>query len=223
VVQTDDACGQMLAALREAGLADNTIVIFSADNGPENYAYARDEKFDHWSAAPFRGLKRDIYEGGHHVPFLLKWPGVTKAGAVSDALLSQVDLMATFAALVQFDLPKQSAEDSFNLLPWLQGKAAKPPRSFLVHNTNAKHYAVRDGDWVLVVAPSGHTSRQPPPAWVKKHQLPPDDDQPVELYNLKEDLGQRHNIAAQHPKEVARLQALLKKLQDQGHSAPRLD
>ncbi|MFM1768982.1 MAG: Arylsulfatase [Verrucomicrobiota bacterium] len=223
VVQTDDACGQMLAALREAGLADNTIVVFSADNGPENYAYARDEKYEHWSAAPFRGLKRDLYEGGHHVPFLLKWPGVTKAGAVSDALLSQVDLMATFAALVQFDLPRQSAEDSFNFLPWLQGKTAAPPRTTLIHNTNAKHYAIRDGQWLLVDAPSGHTSRQPPAAWVKKHRQPPDDPQPVELYNLKDDLGQRHNLAAQHPDQVARLKALLKKLQDQGHTAPRLN
>jgi len=223
VVQTDDSCGQLLAALRESGLESNTIVIFSADNGPENYAYARDEKFDHWSAAPFRGLKRDLYEGGHHVPFVLKWPGVTKAGSVSDALLSQVDLMATFAALLNFDLPRNSAEDSFNFLPWLKGDARTPPRSVAVHNTNARHYAVRDGDWLLVNTTSGYTSRQPPPAWNKKHQQPADDKQPVQLFNLKEDLGQRNNLAAKHPEKVAQLKALLKKLQDQGHSAPRLE
>ena len=223
VVQTDDACGQLLAALRESGLESNTMVIFSADNGPENYAYARDEKFDHWSAAPFRGLKRDIYEGGHHVPFVLKWPGVTKAGSVSDALISQVDLIATFAALLNFDLPRNAAEDSFNFLPWLKGEAKTPPRTMAVHNTNAKQYAIRDGDWLLVNAKSGHTSRQPPPAWTLKHNQPPDDDQPVELYNLKDDIGQRHNLAAKHPDKVTRLSALLKKIQDQGHSAPRLE
>ena len=223
VAETDDACGQLLAALRDSGLESNTIVIFSADNGPENYAYARDEKFDHWSAAPFRGLKRDLYEGGHHVPFVLKWPGVTKAGSVSDALLSQVDLMATFAALSNFDLPRNAAEDSFDFLPWLKGETKTPPRSTVVHNTNPKNYAVRDGDWLLVNATSGYTSHKPSPAWNKKHNQPADDIQSVKLFKLKEDLGQRHNLAAEHPDKVARLKTLLKKLQDQGHTAPRLE
>ena len=223
VAETDDTCGQLLAALRESGLESNTIVVFSADNGPENYAYARDEKFDHWSAAPFRGLKRDLYEGGHHMPFVLKWPGVTKAGSVSDVLFSQVDLMATFAALSNYNLPRNAAEDSFNFLPWLKGETRTPPRSTVVHNTNAKNYAVREDNWLLVNATSGYTSRQPSQEWNKKHSQPPDDQQPVQLFNLKEDLGQRHNLAAEHPDKVARLKALLKKLQDQGHSAPRLE
>ncbi len=76
-------CGRLLRGLEESGQADNTVVIFTADNGPEKYAYARDEKFGHWSAHPLRGLKRDIYEGGHHVPFIVKWPGVTEGGTVS--------------------------------------------------------------------------------------------------------------------------------------------
>jgi arylsulfatase A len=219
VAETDDTCGQLLTALRASGLESNTIVIFSADNGAEKYAYVRDEKFDHWSSAPFRGLKRNIYEGGHHVPFLIKWPGVTKAGTVTDALISQVDLMATFAALVNFDLPKNAAEDSYNFQPWLKGESKTPPRSTMVHNTNAKDYAIRSGDWLLVDAKSGGSS---PPAWNKKHHQPPDDDLPVELYNLKADISQQHNLAAEHPDKVTQLQALLKKLRDQGHSAPRL-
>jgi arylsulfatase A len=222
VVQTDDTCGQILAALRETGMESNTIVVFSADNGPEFYAYARDEKYDHWSAAPFRGLKRDIYEGGHHVPFLIKWPGVTKAGSVSDVLISQVDLMATFAAMMNFDLPKNSAEDSHNFQPWLKGESKAPPRTSMVHNTNPKDYALREGDWLLVDAKSG-AARPAPPAWNKKHHQTPDDGLPVELYNLKEDIGQKHNLAAGNPDKVTQLQTLLKKIRDQGHSAPRLD
>jgi arylsulfatase A len=222
VAETDAMCGQLLAALRQSGLESNTIVIFSADNGPEFYAYARDEKFDHWSAAPFRGLKRDIYEGGHHVPFVIKWPGVTRAGAVTDALISQVDLMATFAALVNFDLPRNAAEDSFNFQPWLQGKTKTPPRSTMVHNTDARNYAIRDGDWLLVDAKSG-AARKAPTTWDKKHHQPPNDGQPVELYNLKEDIAQRHNLAAEHPDKVTELQTLLKKIRDQGHSSPRLN
>lgn len=223
VVQTDDACGQVLAALREAGLEKRTLVVFTADNGPEFYAYARDAKFDHWSAAPFRGLKRDLYEGGHHVPFLLKWPGVTRPGAVSDALISQVDLMATLAAAVNYKLPRDAAEDSHDFLPWLEGEAKAPPRATLVHNTNPRYYALRHGPWLLVDAPTGYTARPAPAAWHAKHQQPPDDDLPVELYDLKADPGQRRNLAAQHPEKAAELQALLKRLREQGHTAPRLE
>ena len=96
------------------------------------------------------------------MPFLIKWPGVTKAGTVTDALISQVDLMATFAALVNFDLPKNAAEDSHNFQPWLKGETKTPPRSTMVHNTNAKDYAIRDGDWLLVDAKSGDTATSRP-------------------------------------------------------------
>ncbi len=222
VVQTDDTCGQILTALREIGKDSNTIVVFSSDNGPEIFAYARDEKYDHQSAGPFRGLKRDIYEGGHHVPFLIKWPGVTKPGAVTDALISQVDLMATFAAAVDFELPKNSAEDSYDFHPFLTGASKSPPRTVMVHNTFPKDYAIRDGDWLLIDAKTGF-ARKAPAAWNKKHKQAPDDDLPVELYNLKEDIGQRNNLAAKHPDKVSQLQALLKKLREQGHSAPRFN
>ncbi len=221
VVETDDSCGQLLRALRESGLEGNTIVIFSADNGAENYAYPRDEKFDHWSSAPLRGLKRDIYEGGHRVPTMIKWPGITKAGAVSDALFSQIDLMATLASYLGFDLPKNSAEDSHDFFPFLREKSAKPPRSTMVHNTSKGQYAIRDGDWLLVDVKTG-AARQVPEAWRRKHKVPAYDDQRVGLYNLREDLGQRSNLAKQHPDKVVALQALLKKIRDQGYSAPRL-
>ena len=108
VYETDDACGRLLKALEDSGQSENTVVIFTADNGPEKYAYARDQKFDHWSAHPFRGLKRDIYEGGHHVPYIVRWPGLTKAGTTTDALVSQIDIMATLASHLGFDLPKNS-------------------------------------------------------------------------------------------------------------------
>ncbi|MCW1921813.1 arylsulfatase [Luteolibacter arcticus] len=222
VVQTDDACGQILAALRETGLAENTIVVFSADNGAEIFAHARDQKFDHWSSAPFRGIKRDLYEGGHHVPFVIKWPGLTKPGSVSDALLSQVDLMATFAALVNYDLPRTCAEDSHDFLPFLKGAAAEGPRTAIVHNTNAKVYAMRSGHWLLIDTKTGNV-RPVPKAWMDKHDTPADDDLPVELYDLKADPGQRKNLAADQPDTVKKLQGLLKKIRDQGHSAPRLD
>jgi len=220
VFQTDDACGRILAALEQIGQAGNTLVIFTADNGSEFYAYARDEKYDHWSSAPFRGVKRDIYEGGHRVPFIIRWPGVTEQGGVSEALLSQVDLMATLAALVGYDLPQNSAEDSHDFLPYLRGQTKDGPRQSMVHNTYANRYAFRDGDWVLIDTKTGD-ERPVPAKWNEKHQQPADDDLPFELYNLREDPGQRHNLAAQHPERLQTLQARLKQLRDQGHSAPR--
>ena len=220
VYETDDACGQLLKALADSGQADSTIVIFSADNGPEKYAYARDEKFDHWSAKPFRGLKRDIYEGGHHVPFLVRWPGVTTDGKVSDALVSQIDIMATMAAMLQFDLPKDAAEDSHNLLPLLKGEV-DAVRDAHVHNTFANSYAIRQGDWLLIDAKTGyHSGRNA--AWEEKRDYPADNKLPVELYKLKDDIGQKNNIAEEHPDKVTELQALLVEIRKQGHSAPRL-
>jgi arylsulfatase A len=221
VVQTDDSCGRILQALRDSGFGDNTIIFFSADNGPENYAYARDEKFDHWSAEPLRGLKRDIYEGGHRVPGIMKWPGLTKAGSVSDALFAQIDLMATFAHYLGFELPEKSAEDSHDFLPYWKGETPEPPRTTMVHNTFKDIYAIRHGDWVLINHKSG-ASRQPSEAWREKHKTPPYTNHPVGLYNIREDIGQRVNLAEENPNKLAELQALLKKIQDQGHSAPRL-
>jgi len=221
VVETDDSIGQLLAALKESGQADNTVVIFSADNGPEHYAYARDKKYDHWSSKPLRGLKRDIYEGGHHVPFIIKYPSVTKAGTTCTSLVSQIDIMATVASIVGFDLPKENAaEDSHDLLPLLKG-TSKKVRNTHVHNTKPNQYAIRHNDWVLVAAKSGYVSSRNS-GWEKKHGYEIDEEQPVELYNLKNDIGQRHNIAEKHPEKVKELTALLQKIREQGYSAPRL-
>lgn len=220
VVEIDDSVGQLLRALKESGQADNTIVLFTADNGPEKYAYARDEKFDHWSSKPFRGLKRDIYEGGHHVPFIIRWPGVAEAGRVSGALVSQIDFMATIAAAVNHRLPDNQAEDSHNLLPHLQGKADQV-RATHIHNTRDNSYAIRHGDWLLVNAKHGYLSGRNQ-KWEAKHKYPADNSSPVELYNLSKDIGQRLDLAAEHPDRVTQLQALLAKIRRQGFSAPRI-
>ncbi len=221
VVETDHACGRLLEALEETGQAENTIVIMTADNGPEHYAYPRDKKFAHWSAHPWRGLKRDIYEGGHRVPFIIRWPGVTQPGAVNDALVSQIDIMATLAEAVDFALPeKNAAEDSCSLVALLKGQTAKV-RQHLVHNTFDGAWALRDGEWNLVVAKNGYHNRGYQ-EWEARRHYPPDDDGPVELYHLADDPGQRQNLARQHPEKVAAMQKTLKKIRQRGHSAPRL-
>jgi len=221
VNETDDACGQLLRALQESGQAENTIVIFTADNGPEKYAYARDEKFQHWSAHPLRGLKRDIYEGGHRVPFMVKWPGVTNPGKVSDALVSQIDLMATIASAIEFELPDDCAEDSHDLMPILKGESDSVRQSH-VHNTRANQYAIRSGDWVLVATKDGYMSGRNKD-WEKRHGYPADNNTPAELFNLKDDIHQRYNLADQNLEKAAELQTLLKKIREQGYSSPRLE
>ena len=221
VVEIDDAIGQLLTALEESGQADNTLVIFTADNGPERYAYKRDEVYGHWSATPLRGLKRDIYEGGHRVPFMIKWPGVIKPGQVSNALISQIDLMATTAAILDTPLPANQAEDSHDLLPLLQGKVENV-RTTHIHNTRQNSYAIRHHDWLLVNASHGYLSGRDHD-WEDRHGYIPDDNQAVELYHVSTDPSQRFNVADHYPNRVEELTTLLEKIRRQGHSSPRLE
>jgi arylsulfatase A len=220
VVQTDDSCGQLLNALRETGVYESTIIIFSADNGAERYAYPRDEKHGHWSTQPLRGLKRDIYEGGHRVPTIIKWPGLTKPGSVSGALVSQIDFMATLASALGYELPDDSAEDSHDLMPLLKGEKASV-RTTHVHNTNQKGYAIRHGKWTLIDAKTGYVSGVDK-EWEKRHGYEPNDNSPVELYDMEQDIGQKNNVAAGNPEIVKEMQELLAKIKADGHSAPRL-
>ncbi len=214
--QSDAHLGELLQALEDHGFADNTIVIFSSDNGPEHYAYSRIRRFGHDSRGPLRGLKRDVWEGGHRVPFVIRWPGVVKPGRVSDTLISQIDLMATIAAIVGFDLPDTAAEDSYNLLPLLRGDTAESPRNTHVHRTWGRPWGIRDGEWVFIDAPTGAVQREPDELGYE-----PNPHQTV-LNHLGDDPGQRRNLVAEHPEKAEELRALLQEIRHRGYSAPRL-
>ena len=220
VVETDAVVGRLLDALDHAGLTENTLVIFTADNGPEQYAYARDKDYHHWSSEPFRGLKRDIYEGGHHVPFIVRWPHVIPAGMKTEALISQVDIMATVAAIVDYPLPKSAAHDSLNQLPVFKTNRQEV-RTQHVHNTRSNSYAMRSGKWLLINAKSGYMSKVDND-WLSRRHYPEDDSQAVELFDLSLDPGQKHNLAMAHPGVVETLQQQLLIIQEQGFSAPRV-
>lgn len=213
VTQTDAAVGRVLAALEAGGFKENTLVIFTADNGPEHYAYPRVQNFEHRSMGPLRGLKRDLWEGGHRVPFVVRWPKVVPAGRVSDGLLSQIDLFATIAAIVGAEIPAGSAEDSYNQAALLRGEAPSA-RDTLVHNTNANGYALRHGDWLLIDAKTGGVSKVPP--WFDEANGYARNPHPGELYNLREDLAQKKNLYADHPDKVADLQSRLQAIRKQG-------
>lgn len=209
MVQTDEAAGRILQALAENGFAENTLVIFTADNGAEHYAYERLRSFGHRSSGPLRGVKRDLYEGGHRVPFIVRWPGRVKPGSVSEALISQVDIFATLAAAVGAVIPASHAPDSHNLLAVWRDNAASPRRT-LIHNTIKGTYAVRHDHWLLVDAASGAHTKVPD--WFTQENGYAEDDQPGELYNLRTDLAQKKNLYAQEPGKVHELRALLDSL-----------
>jgi arylsulfatase A len=211
--QTDDTVGRILRAIDDQGFRENTIVVFSADNGAEHYAYERLRNFQHRSSGPLRGLKRDLWEGGHRVPFIVRWPGVVAAGEVSAALTSQVDLMATFAAITGVKLPAGTAEDSHDLLAVWKNRAVSPRRA-IVHNTQANGYALRQDQWVLVATKTGGISRIPP--WFDPENNYKPHDQPGELYDLSKDLAQRNNLYAQMPEKVVEMQETLKAIRARG-------
>ncbi len=212
VTQTDDTVGQVLQALQDGGFDENTVVVFSADNGPEHYAYARVQNFQHRSMGPLRGLKRDIWEGGHRVPLVIRWPGVVPSGKVNDGLFSQIDLFATLASAVGGDIPAGSAGDSYDQLTFIKGETASV-RETLIHNTNANGYAVRNGDWVLIAAKTGAVSKVP--EWFDQANGYAKNTHPGELYNLRDDLSQKHNLFAERPDKVQELSAILEQVRAQ--------
>lgn len=212
LAQSDHHAGQVLKALDESGLAENTIVIFSSDNGPERYAFERLRNYEHNSSGPLRGVKRDVWEGGHRVPFIVRWPGVVKAGAVSDGLISQIDLMATLASIVGAQLPPGSADDSHNQLPHWKG--GDSPRQSIVHNTFSNCFAIRSDDWVMIDQPTG--SAKEVPDWYTQQMGYDTNPHPMALFNLNEDPGQLVNQFQHQPKRVAELEALLEKIRSEG-------
>ncbi|MFI3291627.1 MAG: arylsulfatase [Opitutales bacterium] len=211
VIQSDDTLGRVVAELERKGLIDNTIIIFTADNGAESWAYDRQAEFGHWSSGPFRGAKRDLFEGGHHVPFVVSWKGTIDAGIVSDTTINQVDFAATFAGIIGYDLKKDEAQDSFDMISAWKSENKGQVRDIMVHNTNNNAYALRQGDWVYIDVKSGSHNK------IKGKEYIPSDTEPTGegtaglLYNLKEDIAQVNNVYEQHPEKVKEMKALLTK------------
>ncbi len=208
--QTDWVAGQVLQALKDTGLDENTIVIFSADNGPERYAFERAETYQHFSMGDFRGLKRDVWEGGHHVPFIVKWPGRIEAGSVSDEVISQVDIMATLATITNTDLPESAAPDSYDLTQVLKGEAyISPLREATVHNTFKDTWGLRKGKWLYLNNSTGQHSKMPDS--FKALRGYEDFETDVLLFDMEKDPGQRTNLSLEYPDKIKELEDLLQK------------
>jgi arylsulfatase A-like enzyme len=218
VHQVDHSLGQLLAALDRAKLADNTLVIFTSDNGPEIHAYERAQRFRHYSMGSWRGVKRDSWEGGHRVPYVARWPGRIKAGSSSSEVICQTDLMSTLAALTGYRLPAEdAAEDSYNILPVLLGeKLREPVRPATVLHSARGYFALRQGPWVFIDYKTGDNNTEP--EWLQKERGYEAHTQPGELYHLGRDPGQKRNVYAENPEVVAQMKALLEKYKQEGRS-----
>jgi arylsulfatase A len=212
VMETDAVVGDVLAATERAGVADRTLVVFTSDNGFAPYVgVAQLEQRGHFPSGPLRGYKSDAWEGGHRVPFIVRYPGVARPGSVCDALVHQADLMATLAELLAAELPADAGEDSVSLLPLLQG-GAEPVRRHAVSCSSRGVPAIRDGSWKLIL---GRGSG----GWSKGGEDGPD----LQLYDLAADIGEEHNLAAEQPERVAAMKAAYETLVTSGRSRPAVE
>jgi arylsulfatase A-like enzyme len=215
VTQVDDTVGAVLAALDRLKLADDTLVIVTSDNGahwlPEDI-----ERFMHLANLLYRGQKADIWEGGHRVAFLARWPGRIRPGSTSEQTICLSDLLATFAAVVGEKLPENAGEDSYNLLPVLLGThKGGQLRDATIHHSGSGMFAIRQGDWVFIDG-LGSGGFSPPRTEKAKPGGPTG-----QLYNLARDPRQQENVFAQHPDIVARMRAALNQIRTAGRSRPR--
>ena len=208
VMQTDALVGRVLAALDQAGAASNTLVWFTSDNGCAPYVGVEAmEARGHYPSGPWRGYKSDAWEGGHRVPFIVRWPGVVSPGRTCDQLVHQADLLATCAALLEAPLPADAAEDSVSLLPLLRG-GDQPVRAHAVSQASGGVLALRQGRWKLIFgAGSG--------GWSKGKVATAG-----QLYDLASDPGETNNLYAGEPARAAELTALMERLITEGRSTP---
>lgn len=207
-VMVDAMIGRVLKSLDEAKMTDDTLVVFSSDNGP--VWYEEDVKrFDHDSSGGLRGMKADAWECGHRMPFVVRWPGKAKPASVSNQMICFTDLLATFATITGADLADDAGPDSFDFSTVLLGKQPEdePIRDFLVIRSGGNLMTIRSGDWKLITGLGSGGFSQP------RRVKPKPGDPAGQLYNLGEDLGETTNLYQQKPDVVERLQKELKRIE----------
>ena len=198
----------MLQKLDETGLAENTLVIFTSDNGFAPYVGTEElEQKGHYPSGYLRGYKSDVWEGGHRVPLIIRWPGRVAEGSENHQLVHQADFMATCAEIVGADLPEDAGEDSFSLVSLLKG-ADGAIRRHAVSQSSQGLIGIRQGDWKLIFG-------QGSGGWGKGS-----DSFPAQLYNLRDDISESNNLYEKYPDKVAELTRLMEKIVSEGRSTP---
>ena len=214
-MMVDAQIGRVLAALRAANMHDNTLLVFTSDNGP--VWYEEDvERLGHDSAGGLRGMKADAWEAGHRMPFIVRWPDRVTPGTTSHQTICFTDLLATFAAVMNSKLPPDAGPDSFSLLPVLTGKHPdeKPIRAPFVMRAGgvSSMMLIRSGDWKLITQLGSGGFSQP------KSIKPAPGEPTGQLYNLANDLAETKNLHRENPEIVARLTAELNAIVESGRS-----
>ncbi len=225
IFELDYVAGELLKTLDELKIADNTLVVFTSDNGPEVPTVINMRKdHNHDGARPWRGVKRDNWEGGHRVPMIVRWPGKVSPGSSSNQITSLTDVFATVAEIVDAQFPVEAAADSFSMLPAMLGTdSGKPIRPYILQQGfgGKRYLAIRRGNWKYLAHKGSGGNRYGEKSQLHQYQLPellP--DAPGQLYNLESDPGETKNLSDEHPEIVAELTALLKKSLDDGRSVP---
>ncbi|CAA6677592.1 MULTISPECIES: arylsulfatase [unclassified Lentimonas] len=205
VMQTDDVVGQVVKALDAKGLSENTILIMTSDNGCSPRADFKNlESQGHFASAQYRGAKADIWEGGHRVPFFVKWPKVIQPGSVSNELTCQIDLMGTCAELLGAEIPKNAGEDSESILPLFTGKPTDFTRKGIINHSISGHFAYREAKYKLILGYGSGGWTAPNEAAAKKQGAPE-----AQLYDLSVDPGEQNNIYKSHPELAEQMLAQL--------------
>jgi arylsulfatase A-like enzyme len=216
VMQVDATVGQVLDALDRAKIAENTLVVFTSDNGCAPAAdFPALANKGHFPSYHFRGHKADIYDGGHHIPFIVRWPDRVKAAATSHQLICLTDLMATVADILGAKLPDKAGEDSVSILPAFEDRASAPLREAVVHHSANGSFAIRQDKWKLELCPGSGGWSYPRPGRDDQSRLPP-----VQLYDMTDDVSEKTNLQDKHPEVVARLTRLMEKYATEGRSTP---
>ena len=216
VMETDWAIGQVMNAIDSAGIADNTLLIFTSDNGCSPAANVQHlESVGHFASADRRGYKADIWDGGHRIPLVVRWPGKIAPDSQDPEITSLIDLMATTADLLHVSVPKNAGEDSVSILPALLQQAHAPVREAVVYHSIDGCFAIQKGKWKLELC-AGSGGWAAPREWAAKQQGLP----PIQLYDMDADVGEKNNVAAKNPHVVEELLALLQKYVADGRSTP---
>ncbi|MFO7822052.1 MAG: arylsulfatase [Lentisphaeria bacterium] len=216
-LQVDDTVGRVMKALEKNGLTEDTIVIFTADNGCSPMAdFEELADCSHNPSYVFRGMKADIFEGGHRIPFIIRWPGTIAPDSQSDQTFCLTDLTATMADITGYELPDNAAEDSVSNLPIWNGTATGPVREATVHHSINGSFSIRKGKWKLEMCPGSGGWSIPRPNHAEEIEGLP----PIQLYDLSQDIGERENVQEQYPEVVEELKALLTQYVKNGRSTP---
>ncbi len=211
MMETDAHIGSLLEALDRNEMTRDTLVLVTSDNGPETTYRERLKRFGHASAGGLRGGKRDLYEGGHRVPFIVRWPAVVKPGQRSSDLVCQTDVLATMAEVLGRELEYGEGEDSVSFLPILKGEQ-RPSRPPVIHHSSAGYFAIRDGRWKLNMIRGSGGSLAPRIVAAK-----PGEPQ-FELYDISADLAETNNVASREPGVVSRLRDEITRIVTTGRS-----